>query len=123
MDSNTTPIEAGLGWITSFEKGEFKGMESMINRQKTKKNKTLIAFEMQERGIPRQNYEIYIDNEIVGNVTSGTQSPILNKGIGMGYITSKKNQPNQRIEILIRDKKVNAEIIKPPFVKQTSLLD
>ncbi len=122
MDEKTTPLEAGLGWITSFKKGGFTGMESIIDRKENGRNKKLIAFEMCERGIPRKDYEIFLDNEIVGRVTSGTQSPTLGAGIGLGYMSGENTNPGQEIAIAIRNNKAKAIIIQPPFIKETSLL-
>ena len=123
LDQNTTPIEAGLSWITSFDKGGFIGKESMLNKKNRGKSIKLVAFEMLERGIPRKDYEIYIDDKCTGKVTSGTQSPTLNIGIGMGFVVANLSNPGQKIDILIRDKKVNAIIVNPPFIITTSLFN
>ena len=123
MDQNTTPIEAGLSWITSFDKGRFVGKDSMLNKKNRGKSIKLVAFEMLERGIPRKDYEIYIGDQCTGKVTSGTQSPTLNNGIGMGFVSADMSNPEQEIDILIRDKKTNAKIVKPPFIKHTSLFN
>ena len=84
--------------------------------------KKLIAFKMLERGVPRQGYKIYINKKLVGYVTSGTQSPILNAGIGLGYINIPYNKINQKISIAVRNQFINAIIINPPFLNNTSLL-
>jgi len=119
IDESTTPIEAGLSWITNMDKKFFIGKEKLINNNSKTK---LVAFQMLERGIPRKDYEINVNSIKIGRVTSGTQSFILKTGIGMGYVYSKYDKINQQIEINIRGKNIRAQIVKPPFIKETSLL-
>ena len=119
IDETTSPIEAGLSWITDMDKKSFIGKNQLI---KNKSDLKLIAFKMCERGIPRKDYDIRIDNKKVGRVTSGTQSFTLNSGIGIGYIESKYSSIGKEIQISIRNNNIKAEIIKPPFIKKTSLL-
>ena len=119
IDESTTPIEAGLSWITKMDKKFFIGKEKLINNNSKTK---LVAFQMLDRGIPRKDYEINVNSIKIGRVTSGTQSFILKAGIGMGYVDNKYAKINQQIEINIRGKNVRAQIIKPPFIKKTSLL-
>jgi len=119
IDEMTNPIEAGLSWITDMNKSSFIGKEKLIQEQS---NFKLVAFKMLDRGIPRKDYDINADGVKVGRVTSGTQSFTLNSGIGLGYIKNKYSYINQEIEISIRNKNVKAQIIKPPFIKNTSLL-
>ena len=118
MDINKSinPIEAGLGWITSFDKGDFIGRDSLVI-QKNKKHRKRIAFEMLERAVPRNNYNILVDGNIVGEVTSGTQSPTLNKGIGIGYIHIDHSSPGTEVSIDIRSMEKSAVIVSPPFYK------
>ena len=118
MDINrsVTPIEAGLGWVTSFNKGDFIGREALLFK-KNKINKKRISFEMLERAVPRHGYNIIINGEIVGKVTSGTQSPTLNKGIGIGYIDDNYSAIGTKVSIDIRSKHKLAVIVKPPFYK------
>ena len=117
IDDNTSPIEGGLGWITKFSK-EFTN-SSYLKAQKEKGvAKKLVGFEMIERGIPRGHYEICdIKGEKIGEVTSGTQSPTLGKGIGMGYIKTEYSKVGTEIFIKVRDKLIKAAIAKLPFVK------
>jgi len=119
IDENTNPIEAGLSWITAMDKNYFIGKEKLIGNEFDFK---LVAFKMLERGIPRKDYDISLNDMKIGRVTSGTQSFTLNSGIGLGYVRNQYNKVNQEIEIVIRNKKVKAKIIKPPFIKNTSLL-
>ena len=119
IDEGTNPIEAGLSWITDMNKNSFIGKEKLIEEQS---NSKLIAFKMLDRGIPRKDYDINVNNIKVGRVTSGTQSFTLNSGIGLGYVENKYSYINQKIEINIRNKNVKAQIIRAPFIKNTSLL-
>ena len=118
IDETTNPIEAGLSWITDMNKNSFIGKNQLTQSVNDSK---LIAFQMCERGIPRKGYDILINNSKVGRVTSGTQSFILNSGIGIGYIKSQYSHTGQEIDIHIRNKSLKASIIKPPFIKNTSL--
>ncbi|MBL4605016.1 MAG: glycine cleavage system aminomethyltransferase GcvT, partial [Flavobacteriaceae bacterium] len=109
--------EAGLGWITKFTK-DFVNAD---NRKAQKKNgitRKLVAFELTERGIPRQGYEIVdAEGNIIGEVTSGTMSPSLGKGIGMGYVPKGISKSGNEIFIQVRKKAIPATIIKLPFYK------
>ena len=118
MDINrsTNPIEAGLGWITSFNKGDFIGREALLLKKK-ENYKRRITFEMLERAVPRHDYDIIVDGNIVGKVTSGTQSPTLNKGIGIGYIEVNHSAPGTKISIDIRSIHKLGIIVNPPFYK------
>ncbi len=118
IDDTTSPIEAGLGWITKFTK-EFTN-RAAIEKQKTEGvAKKLVGFEMIERGIPRHDYQIADANgTIIGKVTSGTQSPSLNIGLGMGYVNTEYSKAGTEIFILIRDKAIKAKVCKIPFLKK-----
>lgn len=118
IDDTTSPIEAGLGWITKFTK-DFTN-RTAIEKQKTEGvTKKLVGFEMIDRGIPRHDYQIADANgNIIGKVTSGTQSPTLNKAIGMGYINKDFAKADTEIFIVIRDKAIKAKVCKMPFLKK-----
>ena len=118
IDDTTSPIEAGLGWITKFTK-DFTN-RAAIEKQKTEGvTKKLVGFEMIDRGIPRHDYEIAdASGKIIGKVTSGTQSPTLNKAIGMGYVNKELAKPDTEIYIMIRDKAIKAKVSKIPFLKK-----
>ncbi|MEW6774104.1 MAG: glycine cleavage system aminomethyltransferase GcvT [Bacteroidota bacterium] len=120
INDNTTPLEAGLGWITKFNKN-FISKEILIQQKEKGVSKKLVGFEMIERGIPRQHYPIAdSQGNIIGEVTSGTQSPSLNKAIGMGYVKTEFSKPDTEIFIIIREKPVKARVVKVPFLnKQT----
>ncbi len=117
IDRGTTPIEAGLRWITKFDKGAFIGRESLMD-ENIEYKKRLVCFEMMERAVPRHNYDIFVNEKQIGMVTSGTQSPSLNKGIGLGYVEIEYANPGTKIDIDIRGRKKSAIIMKPPLYKQ-----
>jgi aminomethyltransferase len=116
IDDTTSPIEAGLGWITKFS----KHFVNDVNIKKQKEEgiaRKLVGFVMIEKGIPRQSYEIFNDNEeSIGIVTSGTMSPSLGIGIGMGYVDSSYKSPETEIQIGIRNRKFKARIVKMPIL-------
>ena len=117
IDDTTSPLEAGLGWITKFTK-EFTNWEALKKQKEHGPERKLIAFELDERGIPRQGYDIVDGNGIkIGNVTSGTMAPSLGKGIGMGYVPTIMKDVGTQIHIQIRKKAVPATIVKLPFYK------
>lgn len=118
IDDTTSPIEAGLGWITKFTK-DFTN-RAAIEKQKTEGvSRKLVGFEMIDRGIPRHDYPIADANgNIIGKVTSGTQSPTLNKAIGMGYVNKDFAKADTDIYIMIRDKAIKARVCKIPFLKK-----
>ena len=114
----TTPLEGGLGWITKFTK-PFTASEFLQKQKANGLEKKLVGFEMIDRGIPRHDYKIRdTEGNLIGHVTSGTQSPTLNKAIGMGYVLSDHAMLDKEIFIDIRDKSVKAKVVKIPFVQQ-----
>jgi len=119
LDDTTSPIEAGLGWITKFAEGKNFVNRAELERQKKEGVvRKLAAFELCEKGIPRHGYDI-VDaaGEIIGVVTSGTMSPVLKKGIGMGYIKPEYTKPGTEIFIQVRGRNLKAEVVKTPFRK------
>lgn len=117
IDDTTSPIEAGLGWITKFSK-PFTNSEALQKQKETGVSRKLIGFEMTERGIPRHDYEIAdAEGNIIGKVTSGTQSPSLQKAIGMGYVDKAFAKEGTEMFILIRNAKIAAKVVKFPFYK------
>lgn len=117
INDETSPIEAGLGWITKFTK-EFTNSEYHKNLKEIGVSKKLVAFEMIDRGIPRQHYEICDANEnVIGEVTSGTQSPSLGKGIGLGYVKTEYSALDSDIYIKVRKNNLKAKVVKLPFYK------
>ncbi len=116
IDETTNPLEAGLGWITKLDKGDFIGREALLKIKKEGLKRKLVAIVLEDRGFPRHGYKIYKEAEEIGYVTSGTVSPILNKGIAMGYVRIEYAKIGTSLEIDIRGKKIPAIVIKPPFV-------
>ncbi|MGA9325604.1 MAG: glycine cleavage system aminomethyltransferase GcvT [Salegentibacter sp.] len=117
IDETTSPIEANLGWITKFNK-DFVNSEALKKEKEEGAAKKLVAFELDERGIPRQGYEIVDENgKVIGQVTSGTMSPSLEKGIGLGYVPAEVAGIGNKIYIQIRKKAVPATQVKLPFYK------
>ena len=115
INETTSPIEAGLGWITKFTK-EFTNSHYLKKEKENGPEKKLVAFETIERGIPRKDYEIYSkENTKIGIVSSGTMSPSYNKGIGLGYVNSDYSQKDEFIFVKIRDKYIKSKIVKLPF--------
>ena len=117
IDDTTSPLEAGLGWITKFTK-PFTNSDALQNQKQAGVSRKLVGFKMIDRGIPRHDYEIIDANDhIVGKVTSGTQSPSLQMAIGMGYVETPLAKEGTDIFIKIRDTKVKAQVVKLPFYK------
>ena len=117
INETTSPIEACLGWITKFTKS-FTNDYALSQQKANGVTRKLVGFELKDRGIPRQSYPIVDSNAVViGSVTSGTMSPSLNKGIGMGYVRSEFSEVGTEIGIKIRKKIVLAKVIKLPFYK------
>jgi len=111
-------LEAGLGWITKFNK-EFTNSDNLKQQKEAGVAKKLVGFELTERGIPRHDYEIVDkEGEIIGVVTSGTMAPSLNKGIGLGYVTTEHSAVDSEVFIRIRNKDVAAKVVKLPFYKK-----
>ncbi|MBS9464323.1 glycine cleavage system aminomethyltransferase GcvT [Flagellimonas sp. 389] len=117
IDDTTSPLEAGLGWVTKFTK-DFVNREALAKQKEEGPKRKLVAFRLEEKGIPRNGYTIVDEagNEI-GNVTSGTMSPSLSKGIGLGYVSTEHSKIDTTINIQIRKNKVPATIVKLPFYK------
>jgi len=116
INDDTSPIEAGLGWITKFTK-DFINLKQLKQQKEEGVQRKLVAFEMIDRGIPRHDYLIVNEvGEEIGVVTSGTQSPMLHKGIGMGYVPLELAKPDTTIYIKVRKKNLKANVVKLPFV-------
>ncbi len=117
IDDQTSPIEAGLGWITKFTKN-FTNSEALLAQKEAGIQNKLVGFEMVDRGIPRHDYPIVDEHgNSIGKVTSGTQSPSLQKAIGMGYVSKEFAKEGSEIFIDIRNNKIKAKVVKFPFYK------
>jgi aminomethyltransferase len=117
IDDTTSPIEAGLGWICKFNK-QFTNSEALEDEKRHGAKRKLVAFELDDRGIPRKGYDIVDHNgKKIGEVTSGTMSPSLGKGIGLGYVPTVFADVNSKINIQIRKKAIPATVVKLPFYR------
>lgn len=118
IDDTTSPLEAGLSWITKLKKGDFNGREAIQKVKERGIERRLVGFKMLDRGIPRKDYQITSGEEPIGRVTSGSMSPLLGYGIGMGYVPVAFKEPGTKIEIAVRNKFLAAEVVKTPFIQK-----
>jgi aminomethyltransferase len=117
IDDTTSPLEAGLGWITKFTK-DFTDKTFLQKQKEEGVSRKLVAFELIDKGIPRHDYEIAnAEGKVIGKVTSGTMAPSLKKAIGMGYVETAYATENSEIFVVIRDKHIKAKVVKLPFYK------
>ena len=119
IDQTTTPIEAGLGWIVDTDK-DFIGREVIARQKEAKPERRLVCLELEGRGVPRHGFDIFDGDRKIGNVTSGTFSPSLQKPVALGYVAAAKAKIGSTVEISIRDKRFPATVVKPPFYKNAS---
>ncbi|HEX2897825.1 MAG TPA: glycine cleavage system aminomethyltransferase GcvT [candidate division Zixibacteria bacterium] len=120
IDETTSPIEAGLGWIVDFDKGDFVGRDVLLKQKEEKPKRRLVCLELEGKAFPRPGYDIYSGNDIVGKVTSGTFSPSIQKPIALGYVPIKLSAVSSTVEVDNRGKKFPATVVKPPFYKKAS---
>ena len=118
IDQTTNPLEAGLGWITKTSKGEFLGRAAILKRKQEGLKRKLVGFTVTEKAFPRQGYPLRAGGEKVGAVTSGTFSPSLDAGIGMGYIDAPFAAPGTAVSVAIRDRDLPATVVPLPFMKK-----
>jgi len=117
IDKTTNPLEAGLGWVVKFDKGDFIGRDELLKIKESGLKRKLVGFEVIEKGIPRPHQKIYLDNNEIGFVTSGTFSPSLKKGIGMGYVGTQYAEPGTKFYVMVKEP-ILVEVIKGPFYKK-----
>jgi aminomethyltransferase len=115
LNENITPLEAGLGFFVKLNKENFIGKEALAKQKSEGLQRKIVGFEMIDRGIPRNNYEVYAEGKKIGYVTTGSFSPTLKKNIGLALINSAYSKEGTEIEILIRNKNSKAKVIKKPF--------
>jgi aminomethyltransferase len=120
IDDSHTPLEAGLGWIVKWDKGEFVGRSALAEQKAAGVKRKLVGFEMREPGIPRHGYAIVDAGATVGEVTSGTQGPTVKKAIGIGYVPAPRATEGSALAIDIRGRPVRAEVVKTPFKRPGS---
>ncbi|NJC88218.1 MAG: glycine cleavage system aminomethyltransferase GcvT [Desulfuromonas sp.] len=118
LSSTISPLEAGLGWIVKLEKGDFVGRDALLKQKAAGIPRRLVGLAMVERGIPREGYPVYAGEKQVGTVTSGTMSPSLKNGIALALVESSSAVLDKELLIGIRDRRLRAKIVKPPFVKR-----
>ena len=118
IDQTTNPIEAGLGWITKTDKGDFIGRDVILKVKQAGPSRKLVAMISDEKTFPRHGYEITSEGRKVGNITSGTVSPVLEKPIALGYVDKPLNAAGSEVTFKIRDKEFHAVVTKLPFVKK-----
>lgn len=119
IDQTTNPVEAGLSWIVKLDK-DFVGKDVIAKVKEEKPSRRLVCLEMEGRGVPRHGYELYVGDDKVGHVTSGTFSPSLQKPVALGYVKRKYTKSGNTVEVDIRGKRFPAIVVKPPFYKDAS---
>jgi aminomethyltransferase len=115
LDEETTPLEAGLGWVVKLDRGDFVGADALRRQKEAGVGRRLAGFRLKERGFPRPGYEVVVDGAPAGRVTSGVLSPTLGEGIGMAYVPPHAAKPGTEIGVVIRGRAVPAEVVRPPF--------
>lgn len=118
MDEQTTPLEAGAAFAVDFTKGEFVGSQALLEQKEKGTAKKLAAFELLQKGVPRHEMKILADGQAIGVVTSGNLSPLLQKGIGLGYVPAKFAAPGAQFQVDIRGRLHQAVVVKLPFYKR-----
>ncbi|HKZ79805.1 MAG TPA: glycine cleavage system aminomethyltransferase GcvT [Pyrinomonadaceae bacterium] len=118
IDETTTLLEANLGWICKLDKGDFIGRDALEEQKRTGVKRRLVGFEITERGIARDGQELVVNGERVGRVTSGSPAPFLKKNIGLGYVPVEFANEGRKIQIDVRGRLVDAQIVKTPFYKR-----
>lgn len=118
LSSQITPIEAGLGFFVKPDKGDFLGQEILAEQKREGAPRKLVGIEMIDRGIPRSHYPVYVNDEQIGEVTTGTQSPTFKTNVGLALIKSQYSELEQEVEVEIRGKRLRAKVVKTPFYKR-----
>jgi aminomethyltransferase len=121
IDEKRTPLEAGLGWVTKLDKADFVGAEALRKQKEQGVRHKLVGFVLKERGFPRHGYEVRANGQGAGEVTSGTVSPSLDKGVGLAYVATEASKAGTEIQIMVRDKPIPAEVTRAPFYKHGSV--
>jgi aminomethyltransferase len=116
IDDTTNTIEAGLGWITKPDKGEFNGKPKIVSELQNGSKRKLAGFIVNSRLVARHGYDLYKDGNKIGHVTSGSNSPVLGKNIGLGYVSKEYSEPGNVIQVKIRNDYIDSEVVKIPFI-------
>lgn len=118
LSDDISPLEANLGWICKLNKGDFVGREAMQKLKEDGLKRKLVGFEVTDKGIARDGFDVYIDDRKVGQVTSGSPAPFLKKNIGLAFVPTEFANPGQEIKIDVRGKMLSASIVPTPFYKR-----
>jgi aminomethyltransferase len=121
IDDRHTPLEAGLGWVVKLDKDDFLGKASLVQQKQAGVRQRLAGFLLKGRAFPRHGYEVRFQGQPAGEVTSGTVSPSLEQGVGLAYVPAEASKAGTPIEVMVRDKAVEAEVVRPPFYKEGSV--
>lgn len=121
LDETRNPLEAGLGWVTKLDKGDFVAREALRELKSCGPENRLVGFRLKERGFPRPGYDLAHEGRVVGKVTSGTVSPTLAIGIGMGYVPTELAKAGTDIDVMVRGQPIPAEVVRPPFYTEGSI--
>ena len=118
MDETTTLLEAGLGWTIGWDKESFIGRDALLAQKESGPSRKLVGFEMLDRGIARHDHEVYAGADRVGRVTSGTQTPYLEKAIGMAYVPVELAASDTELSIDVRGRRLRARVVRMPFYRR-----
>jgi aminomethyltransferase len=118
IGDSTTVLEADLGWIVKWNKGDFHGRDVLLEQKERGVPKLLVGFEMIDPGIARDRYPIRLNGQDAGCVTSGSYAPYLKKNIGLAYLPTSQAKPGMEFEVLVRDKALRAMVVPTPFYKR-----
>lgn len=121
LDEQRTPLEAGLGWVTKLDKGEFVGRAALARQKAAGVREKLVGFILKERGFPRHGYVVQWQGRPAGTVTSGAHAPSLNVGVGMAYVPAEAAKAGTQLEVVVRDRPCAAEVTRAPFYKDGSI--
>jgi aminomethyltransferase len=117
LDDNTTPLEAGLAWVTKFSKPDFLSRDILLRQQEAGPKRRLVGLELLQPGIARSEYGLFENGRLIGRVTSGTKSPSLGKAIALGYVSTEVADIDHAIDVEIRGRKIPAKIVSLPFYR------
>lgn len=121
LDEQHNPLEAGLGWVVKLDKADFLGRQALVRAKEQGFARKLVGFHLTERGFPRHGYAVVQEGAVVGEVTSGMVSPMLEQGVGMAYVPLAAARTGSTIQVRIRNRDVPAEVVRPPFYKDGSV--
>jgi aminomethyltransferase len=118
LDRETTPLEAGLGWVVKLDKGDFVGREALVRQKEAGVERTLVGFEVEGRGIAREGHGVSVGGEPAGRVTSGTWSPTFEKALGLAYVPVEHAAPGTALGLDVRGREVAARVVETPFYRR-----